>query len=426
MEIQLPYGREVKVVRVPPGVEIDYPTPRAREPIADLHAAFDLGVASPVGSASLRDIKTDSRVVILVSDLTRSGGAEAVLPLCIGLLRDAGVVPASIRVLVARGTHRKLTKEEREFFRSGPLSGILVEEHDCDDVEKLSALMLTRRGTPVRINSALKNADAIILLAPVSFHYFAGYGGARKLVLPGCADRQAIVANHRLSLADSKPVQLQPYCRPGVLDGNPVHEDMCEVIEALGAIFSVNYFSDLDGNIVFVNSGDATLAHRVACDAYRDMYRCPVEEPLSVMILSAGGYPHDINLLQSHKALRHSAGAMAEGGTILYYAHCEEGVGSESLQKALTTGKQHFVNSAYKDYGLNNQTAISVYDLTDNFEIGMVSAMNVDVLLSAGIKPCVNPESFLAEALEKHNANRVAVVRNGTSLLLHSGEGETP
>ncbi|UCG52410.1 MAG: nickel-dependent lactate racemase [Candidatus Latescibacterota bacterium] len=424
MEIKTPYGKGEKVLRIPPEVSVEFLKPHETTPMADLQAVFAQACRKPIGVPPLDElVGGGGNVVILVSDLTRSKGAEAVLPLCIEYLRELGVPPVSIQVIVARGTHRKLTKSEKAFFKKGAVAGIAVEEHDCDDPAKLSALLLTQRGTPVRVNIGLKDAGLIIILAPVSFHYFAGFGGGRKLVLPGCADRHAILANHRMSLMETKPVALHPQCRPGVLDGNPVHEDMCEAVEALQHVFGINFFTDESGRLSFLNAGDPIRSHLEACEAYEGVYRCTLERRHDVLVLSTGGYPYDINFLQSHKALRNSAGALNEGGTVLFYAECVEGIGSASLEAALSLKKKDFLKSAYEKYDLNNQTAVSLHELTEKYEIGMVSTMNVDLLLSWGIKPCVNAETFLAEALEKHNADRVGVNLNGYTLLpqLQSG-----
>ena len=418
MEITIPYGEEQRDLRIPPGVRGEYINAATTVPLDDLKSAFIDAAAKPVGSRPLDErFGEDSRVVILISDLTRSKGTAKLLPICVRYLRDMGLAAGAIRVLVARGTHRKMTKEEKDIFKSRALSGVRVEEHNCDDPDKVSALLLTSHGTPVRTNRELKDIDGIILLAPVSFHYFAGFGGGRKLVLPGSADRASILANHRLSLVDSKPVRLHPNCRPGVMDGNPVHEDMIETLEALPSTFGINFISDTDGNVVQLVMGDAVMAHREACEAYRAAHQREIAEPFRVVVVSAGGLPYDINFLQSHKALRHAAGAVQDGGTILFYAECGEGVGSKSLERALRLPKDEFLQKAFDDYDLNNQTAVSLHDLTERFDVGMVSAMNVDVLLSCGIKSCVNPEAFLAEALDRHGTDVVGVMPYGNSVL---------
>jgi nickel-dependent lactate racemase len=418
MEIKLPYGTGEKALRIPDGVDVEFLKPREAPPLQNLPEAFATVCRNPAGGPSLDELaRPASSVVILISDLTRSRGAEVILPLCISYLESLGVRPPSIKILVARGTHRKLSKPEKAFFRKGPLAGIVLEEHDCDDPEKLSALLLTSRGTPVRVNLALKDAGVVVVLAPISFHYFAGFGGGRKLILPGCADRHAILANHRLSLLDGRKVKLHPSCLPGVLEGNPVSEDMRETVSALQRVFGVNFFADRAGNIVYLNAGDLVRSHAEACEAYRAGHAPTVDEPYPIVVLSAGGHPYDINFLQSHKPLRHCAGAFADRATVLYYAECAEGLGSAPLEAALKRSKDEFLKNAVKQYELNNQTLVSLYDLSARHEIGVVSAVSAHVLQSCGMKPCLNAESFLASALERRRARRIAVIEEGHNVL---------
>jgi nickel-dependent lactate racemase len=417
MEISLPYGTEDIELHLPPEITTDVIRQKSMNPIEDLEAALHKAATNPVASEGLDSIVNGAEsIVILVADLTRGAGSGRLLPHFIRYVRDLAA-DATVTVLIARGMHRNMTKAERDYFRQLP--GVDIEEHNPEEPDNLSALLLTQRGTPVRTNVLLKDADAIILFSPVSYHYFAGFGGGRKLVLPGCADRAAILANHRLSLVDNKPVTLHPACHTGNLDNNPVHEDMVETVEALRGrgLFAVNFFCNTNGEFVFINAGDPIKAHLYACGAYDNSHRCNLERFYDVMVLSAGGHPADMNLLQAHKALRHAASVMRDGGTILFYAKCEEGVGSVSLEAALKMKKSEFLKTAYSDYALNNQTAVSLLDLTERFEIGMVSAMNVDIQLASGVKHCVNAESFLAEALEKHSADRLVVISHGASVL---------
>lgn len=416
--MKLPYGTEEVTLHLPPESDTEFLRPRALPPLGGEEAALRQALNEPVASDPLEAVVAEaSNVVVLVSDVTRGRGSRRLLPYLISFIQDAATSSLKLTVLVARGAHRAMTKQEREFFRS--LSGVNVEEHDADEPDKLSALLLTTQGTPVRTNALLKDADAIVLFGPVSYHYFAGFGGGRKLVLPGCADRAAILANHRLSLVDDRPVTLHPACRAGNLDGNPVHDDMCETLEALSGrgLFAVNFFCDASGAFVFLNAGDPFRSHVEACHAYDDAHRCPLDRQYDVMVLSAGGDPYDLNFLQAHKALRHAVGAMRAGGTVLFFAKCEEGIGSSSLEAALRMKKAEFLKTAYQNYALNNQTAVSLHDLTEKFDVGMVSAMNVDVMLASGIKHCVNAEAFLAEAMERHTTDRLVIVTHGASIL---------
>ncbi len=415
MRIDLRYGESSSSVLLPDDADPFFLTVKA-QPLDDPIATLRKSLERPHNSPALRDRLTPaSRVLVLIADLTRGGPAKELLPPFLEYLTEAGVPSGSINVLVARGTHRELSEDERSFFKS--IAPIKVSEHDCDDSASVSALLLTSRGTPVRVNRAIRDADLVVLFSSVSFHYFAGFGGGRKLVLPGSSDRSAIMSNHRLALLDTQPVQLHPECRPGNLSGNPVHEDMMEALAALPNTFAVNFFAASDGDAAFINAGDPVVSHAVACEAYRASHTAQVPQASGIVIVGCGGRPYDINLLQAHKALRHAAHAATRGAHILFYAECPEGIGSPSLQKALEGDHKKFLDSAWNDYGLNNQTAVSLLGLTTSHRVGLVSALDEEVVGAAGMVPCDNPEAFIAEAIDAHPKSSIAVMPYGGQCL---------
>lgn len=414
MRVDFPYGDETRGLIVPSGASVEYITPADLAVHPDVSDALERACAEPVESKPLDAlVGAGASVLIIIADLTRSPATAEMLPAAVNRLVASGVGRDGIRVLVARGTHRSLTREEKRFFREGALKGLAVIEHDCDDHASLSALMLTRHGTPVRIHRAVREADLVLLLSPISFHYFAGFGGGRKLILPGCADRDAILANHRLCLRDTRPVSLHPSCRPGNLEGNPVHDDMVEPVRAMSHLFAVNFFTGIDGGVAFVNAGDTVASHEEACAAYAASFRVDISAPVKVAVAGAGGWPYDINLLQAHKSLFHAAAAVEEGGSILLLAHCGEGVGSESLAAALAMERDAFFARAYEHYALNNQAGVSLLGLTEKYRVAMVTELGDEVLENAGIQRCGNAEAWVAEALEKQGTERIAVVKHG-------------
>jgi nickel-dependent lactate racemase len=418
MNIDLPYGRGSKSVRIPDDISVDFMIPPDDSAVEDIEETLERVVRKPAGSPPLDELLHPGEgVVILVSDLTRDAGTVTLLLSFVGYLKRLGLKPADIRIIVARGTHRHLTKEERQLFRKGELQGTRLEEHDCDNLAGMEALVLTTRGTPVRVNRALKESDHVVLLAPISFHYFAGFGGGRKLILPGCTDRQSILANHRLSLLDSKPVRLNPQCGAGVLDGNPVHEDMCEALDALENVFAINFFSDTKGGIAFINAGSPKISHVEACEAFRKRFTVHAKAPCDILLLSPGGMPYDVNLLQSHKALRSGSRAVKKGGTVLFFAECGEGVGSDSLEAALKIPADLFLKEAYREYMLNNQAAVSLHYLTNDLTVSMITALPEEWMKRCGLNVCMNAEACVADALSRHPSASIAVMPFGAKTL---------
>jgi nickel-dependent lactate racemase len=218
-------------------------------------------------------------------------------------------------------------------------------------------------------------------------------------------------------LCDTHPVKLHPSCRPGNLDGNPVHDDMVEAAQALGHLFAINFFTDLEGRVAFVNAGDPVASHEAACARYAESFQVELPSLSRVVVAGAGGSPHDINLLQAHKSLYNSAGSVAAGGSILLFARCGEGVGSESLSDALAMPRADFLDRAYEDYTLNSQTGVSLLGLTERFHVAMVTELDDDALENGGIGRCVNPEAWVAEALERQTTDRMTVIRHAGQTL---------
>jgi nickel-dependent lactate racemase len=192
---------------------------------------------------------------------------------------------------------------------------------------------------------------------------------------------------------------------------------MCEAVSALDNLFAVNYFTDNEGRVCWANAGDPLGSHAEACDAYASRHRVSVPGPASVMVVSAGGAPHDINLLQAHKALYNGCEMAGDGASVLFYAACGEGVGSESLSAGLEAPRNKFLARAREDYGLNNQAVVSLLGLTQRFRVGMVSELEPEVLEHAGITPVDNPEAFIAGSLDAHGAGSVTVIRSGARTL---------
>ncbi len=423
MNISLPYGRGGVSLKIPDDVHVDFISPREVPALSNLGQSFAETCLAADGFPMEKLHQKDAKILILVADATRDKATSLVLPCCVRFLKDNGASAGGIKIMIARGTHRKLAKEEKQFFKEGELKATIFAQHDCDDAGSMEALLLTTRGTPVRINREVKKADVVILLSPVSFHYFAGFGGCRKLVLPGVADRASITANHRLSLVDSNPVTLNPLCSAGSLEGNPVHEDMCEAVKALDNVFAVNYFSDSSGRVIFMNSGPPLVSHMQACEAYRGIFAVPSRGSYNTVVASAGGYPFDINFLQTHKALRHSARTLKAGGSLLLAAECGEGVGSKDFERALSKQKEIFLKEALSDYHLNNQTAVSIHALSGKYNIGMITSLEGKYLSSTDINKCDNAETFLAGALSGSSSSRVAVIKHaGKTLPVITGE----
>src|SRR5215211_1212593 len=301
-------------------------------PLSDFEigAAFD----SPIASPPLDEIGgPDDSVLIVVSDATRATASAQVVNLLVRRLVQAGVSPSRRAIIFATGIHRPVTEKERvELLTPFLLQRLQVIQHDAYDQSRLSTLGTTQRGVTVEVNSALREFSRVILTSGITFHYFAGFTGGRKSICPGLASAKTIEATHTLALDFEKGGRRAGVCA-GQLDGNPVHEECERVASLVAPAFGINTIVDEKKRAVKLFCGDWRLAHRAGCEYYLDQCAVNVPAKRDVVIASCGGFPHDINLIQAHKALDMAVVACNDGGTIILLAECAEGLGRPDFLK---------------------------------------------------------------------------------------------
>jgi len=403
VRFSLPYGTESYELDLPSRGAIRLAGETFPPPIEKVENALRGALGAPVGTIPFpKIVPRAGSISVLISDLTRGAGTGTVLAALLACLEEAGAGPDRVSVVLAMGAHRGHREEELEgHLGAGVRSRWKVIEHDAADASSLVEVGTTAAGTRCLFNAGVASSALVIALGSVSFHYFAGYGGGRKLILPGVAGEKTILANHRLSLRADPGEGLSRGCSPGNLDGNPVHADMLAGARLLDKpIFTVNIVTDDRGNTVFVNAGELDRAHRAACDYLSSNFRVPIDRLYKAVIVSAGGYPKDINLLQSHKALRHASYALEDGGVMLAAAACPEGVGSESYLASFRRGRHDVPEAVRKGYTLNAQTAMSTFELTERFSIYLRSRLSDSLVTRFGMCPWKDEFSpYLVEAV---------------------------
>ena len=268
---------------------------------------------------------------LVVSDQTRRTAASRVLPVLLEGWQARGVNLRDLFVLVASGIHRHPAPEELDRILGSECHARLrgrIFLHDPDDSAALVTVGTTRRGHPVRVNRRAVEADRLVLLGAATYHYHAGFGGGRKSLVPGLAARETIAYNHSLTL-DPHEDRLDPRVAIGVLDGNPVAEEMLEGARLCKPDLIVNTVLSAAGDLVGVFSGELDAAHRAACRLVEQVSRVDLAEPADLVIASAGTAQ---NWVQSHKALFNASRAVKENGWIVLWAPCPEGLGNERFR----------------------------------------------------------------------------------------------
>lgn len=364
MQIRMPYGGEIVAAALEWGRVLDTldiaDTPALEEP----DEALAEGLENPIGQSGpvLGQFHAGEQVAIVVSDSFRATGIDRLLPRLLDGLEEAGCSDEDIFFLFSTGSHRGPTDAEAmrilgtevyQRFRHRAFT------HDPADAAQLVHVGDTSRGTPVHLNRRLLEADRVIVTGTVVLHYFGGFGGGRKSIVPGLAGLDTIAHNHALNLHREKD-ELDPAVRIGVLDGNPVAEDMLEGAEACAIDCLINTVLNRDGEIAGVFVGDMNAAHRAACEFARSLYAVNIRDRADVVIASAGKAR---NYIQSHKALFNAYQAVKPGGRIIFLAEAPEGFGGNKFTQWLNLGsRERIIAELRKNAEINGQTALSTIE----------------------------------------------------------------
>jgi nickel-dependent lactate racemase len=338
-------------------------------------------------------------VVIVTSDITRYTGSEIYLPLLVERLNRQGIPDSAITILIALGIHRKQTEHEHEKIL-GPLYGrIRVIDHDCDNPAGLTLIGRTSNGIEVSINRRAVEADRLILTGVIGFHYFAGFGGGRKSVLPGIASRQACMASHFAVLNPTPGSGKNPLATTGSLSGNPVHQAMQEACAMVSPDFILNTCLSLDKRIISAFAGPWREAHEAGCRFYGERFSFPIRERADLVIVSCGGFPKDINFIQAHKSMEYASQALKEGGVMILLAECSDGFGNATFHNWFRFRRLDEFEAALREqYEINGQTAYSTLMKAQRFKVILVSRFHEHQVESMGMMAADTLDAALAKA----------------------------
>jgi len=372
----LKYGSEKIEVNLPESavyMEIENPAPEIdRE-------SFTANLVSLIPE------KKKGKLSLVVSDKTRLCGYGEFLPWVIEAAGKKGFNRDSITVFIAYGTHPFQSDDESERAYGDSFHNLRFVHHDCDDLASMVKMGTTSRGTQVMVRKEIIESEAVILFGAISHHYFAGYGGGRKLIFPGLASREAIYHNHKLFI-DFNTRILHPGCQSGKLEGNPVAEDLKEIDSFFPDKVIVSGILNKKGEVIRLMAGKKYEDFVSACNTYDSIYRKSGMEKFDAVIASAGGYPKDINFIQTHKSVHNAASFVKDGGTLLLLGECRDGIGNESFKKIFDEPREKAVISLGKHYSGNGGTALSMMSKTERINIFMVTSLDADTCSKIGVK----------------------------------------
>lgn len=323
---QLPYGNGFQEVTLHEEKVLYDIHGNKADVLEDITAATLAAVRCPIASQPLQKVvRKGDKVAVIVSDVTRLVRTAEFLPVIISEINAAGVPDEDITIIVATGTHRAHTHDE-DIAVCGKdiVKRIKIHQHDSRNNEELTDLGVTSFGTPILIDSYVAEADKVIITGAVSLHPMAGFGGGRKAVMPGVSGHATIMHNHAIALAPKVGDGCNPLCETGLLEGNPLHEDMVEVTKKLDPAFLVNMVFTPEGKLHEVVAGHWYKAWEKGCKDLVAMAGVPIKELADVVFASAGGSPKDMNLYQSCKAHMNAVFAVKKGGIMILTLECPD------------------------------------------------------------------------------------------------------
>ena len=331
----------------------------------------------PIDSEALENIVAPGdRVLLVLPDATRQSGCAQIVNLVVRRLIANGSAPSDINAIFATGIHRPVTEDERQDLLTPFIAQrIKTLAHDAGDPIRNFRVGQTSAGIPVELNWILTEFNQVILIGSVTFHYFAGFSGGRKLICPGLASARTIEETHKLAF-DCKSKDRRHGVGTALLDGNPVHESFQEAAQFIDPSFSIMSQVNDRGEVTEIHCGNWITAHREACDSYYALHSQKIAERRDLVIASCGGYPLDINMIQAHKTLEGASLACNDGGRIVLLAECADGLGRvDFLEWFKSRSSIDLGDRLCEDYKVNGQTAWSLLRKTERFNVEIVTSL---------------------------------------------------
>lgn len=356
----------------------------------------DAGINEKFDEAKIDDLVSPGEtVLIVVPDATRRSGSGQIINLLVRRLLQNGTTPDKIRIIFATGLHRKVTIEERnEILTPFIAQRINMIDHNARDLAGNVRLGISSHGIPIELNRALVEHDRVIVVGGISFHYFAGFTGGRKLICPGLASATTIRETHKLAF-DAEKLGRRDGVGPGLLDGNPVHEAFVEAAQFRSPDLAISTVVDANGEITNIFCGDWKDSHRAACDEFSRRATIEIEGRRDIVIASCGGTPFDLNMIQAHKALEAAVGACKPGGTIVLLAECRDGLGRDDfLAWFESSDSRELAIRLAKKYQVNGQTAWNMMRRCEEFDVYLLSEIPDEVVRKMRMRPIKSLDGF--------------------------------
>ena len=423
-EIHIPYCRETLPLHVEEKNLSAVLTARMHEydPGQPEAAIVQEALEHPIGTPRLRELaKGKKKVVLVTSDHTRAVPSKLTLPLLLAEIR-AGQPDADITILIATGLHRPTTEEEQRRMFGDQIvdqEHIAVNNAFCEaDFVDLGTLP---SGAGFYVNRLAAECDLLVTEGFIEPHFFAGFSGGRKSILPGICAEKTVNENHSFKAISS------PWAKTGVLEHNPIHEDMLCAAKAVHVQFILNVALDAQKKIIAAWAGDLEKAHAEGVKFVRSLAQCPVVEG-DIVVTSNGGYPLDQNLYQSPKAVATAEACCREGGVIIMCCSCADGMGGSNFERLITMGTvdeiDAYLSKIPPKESISEQWCAQIYSriLKHHKVILVTTFLDHELVRKANMIPASDVNEALEMALEMMGKNaQVVVIPDGVAVLAVKG-----
>lgn len=423
MKVRFDYGEKGLNINIKDEWNVDVLKPKSQEIISDPINQVRNAIKNPIGCPPLGELikqkESIEKVCIVVSDATRPVPSSRILDGLVSELVDYGIEIDKIFILIATGLHRISRKEEIKRIVGKNLYGkIQVIDHRAKDDETLTEIGKDEDGTPILINSHFMESDLKILTGYVEPHFFAGFSGGRKSVVPGIAGQEMIQKNHSAKNIAS------PFARFGFLENNPIHEHSLRIAKQVNVDFIVNVCINEEHKITRVAAGDLEAVHEELVKFQKQKIFHPISELYDIVVCGNGGYPLDLNLYQAVKSMAIGEMAVKKSGTIISVNQLSDGVGigQDEFKSLINSGqspKQLYEGILKGEIRAPDQWEIQVLArVLMHADIVVVSSMEKERLGNIGLKYSESVENAIqSELMKKGNDVRILILPNGPQVI---------
>jgi nickel-dependent lactate racemase len=399
MKVNLPYGRGSVEVKIPEGASVAYPRELPR--VGDVGAEIRRAMAAPIGSPPLREIAAGKRdAAVVINDITRPAPSREMLSAILEELQIAGIPETAVTVIIATGNHRPNSPREIAGMIGEELADrVHVVNHDCEDDDALTAIAAPGVDFPVRVNTHVARASVRILTGLIAPHQAAGYSGGRKSLTPGVAALETIARQHSFPIRPYDPAM-------GWMKGNPFHEVAVRAARAVGVDFIVNVVKNCRGEVVQAVAGELEAAHEAGVAVCEKSWVTTFPQKYDVVIVTPGGFPRDIDLHQAQKAMSTAELVAADGGVIVLFAECADGIGKFAAWLTGATSPQDVIDR-FKREGFTREHSSKA------FMCARALAKHPVVVCCSGIRKTEIEAMFFRHAATPQEAVNVALDMKG-------------